>query len=251
MMPTAAYRDGTWQLVADGGPVALSPFAGAGVVAGQEPFTVTLPPSLAGLRAVYLDPFGERIIDAAIEMRAAAAVDCTLSVRSAAPFAFAGQTACVSGCFPDPASWYGLMLDGSVRLVPAAASRTTVVLSIPPDAAAGRHTIAPAADGEGSVTVGVLQLEGSIDQNMLWRGQSTLMRLRILGTDRPLPLVVTNKTPQIITIEGGEAQTITTPGGADNAVTRSVRGIQKGNFQIDYSLSQPGCGANSELGMRN
>jgi len=35
---------------------------------------------------------------------------------------------------------------------------------------------------------------------------------------------------------------VTTPGGADNAITRSVTGIQKGNFTIVYSVNAPGCG---------
>jgi hypothetical protein len=64
----------------------------------------------------------------------------------------------------------------------------------------------------------------------------------VVGTDKPLPLVVLNRTPHVITVEGSEAQTVTTAGGADNVLTRSVQGIFRGSFQITYSLSAPGCG---------
>ena len=46
----------------------------------------------------------------------------------------------------------------------------------------------------------------------------------------------------MIAVEGGVRQQVTTPGGGANAVTRSVRGIMKGNFDIGYSLDQPVCG---------
>jgi len=85
-------------------------------------------------------------------------------------------------------------------------------------------------------------VEGSIDQNKLWKGEYTTMRLRGVGTDKQLPLGVLNRTPSIIDIEGGVRQTLTTAGGKDNVITRGVTGIHRGDFSILYSVSTAGCG---------
>jgi hypothetical protein len=168
------------------------------------------------------------------------APSCQPSISGGSSLTFAGQDTCMSGCFPAGHS-FSFVLENGTRLIPQAWSPATMVLRVPGDATPGRHTIRW-GDGAGEWQFGVLQLQGSIDQNELWRGQSTLMRLRIVGSDQKLPLVVLNRTPSIITVEGGAQQVITTPGGADNAVSRNVTGIRRGDFQIDYRLDHPVCG---------
>ena len=84
----------------------------------------------------------------------------------------------------------------------------------------------------------MLAVEGPIDQNELWKGQSTTMRLPVVGSEERLPLRIVNKTPATIAIDGGVNQLVDSAGGADNALTRSVRGIMKGNFNIEV-LAQP------------
>ena len=69
-----------------------------------------------------------------------------------------------------------------------------------------------------------------------------MMRLQVLGTDKPVPLGILDRTPAIISISGGVKQSVSTPGGATNAVTRDVKGIQRGNFTIVYSVNADGCG---------
>jgi hypothetical protein len=69
------------------------------------------------------------------------------------------------------------------------------------------------------------------------------MRLKILGTDQPLPLKITNKTPTVINVAGGVVQMVNTSGGANNYVERSVQGIHRGNFNIEYSLNYDQCGS--------
>jgi hypothetical protein len=115
------------------------------------------------------------------------------------------------------------------------------VLRIPQDTTPDSHNILW-GDAQGQLLVNILQLQGAIDQAQLWRGQSTTMRLQIVGWGQPLPLVVVNRTPTVIDVEGGVRQVIQTPGGAVNVVTRNVRGIRRGDFQIDDSLDYPACG---------
>jgi hypothetical protein len=192
-------------------------------------------------RVSYVDHFNEKLIDAPVDIPVVEApASCPLALTAGTPFAFAGQAACARGCFTDYGAAYGLMLDGNIPIKPWALSPTTAMFGIPADTPAGPHTI-EVPGGSSRITVGVLTVEGSIDQNKLWKGETTTLRLRVIGTDTPLPLVVVNRTPGIIDVQGGHAQTVTTAGGADNAVTRSVQGIFRGNFQITYSLNVPGC----------
>jgi hypothetical protein len=196
----------------------------------------------------YFDRYMELLMEGTPAWKEVRGAACDRTINGGTPLAFAGQNACVSGCFPSTPGGLEeaarlLMLDDQ-PLVPQAGSPTTIVVRVPPDTPPGPHVITWKAGGDatGRLQIGVLQLEGTIDQNQLWRGQSTTMRLRIVGSDQPLPLTIINRTPSTIEIEGGERQVVTTPGGADNAVTRQVRGIMKGDFAIDYSLDQPPCG---------
>ncbi len=191
----------------------------------------------------YTDPWGEETFRGSKSFldRLDFSVPCGSRITGGSKLTFAGQNACVTGCFPHLRDAFEFTLDGQTPLVPQAASRTTVVLKIPPDVTAGSHDILW-GDAEGRLIVGVLQLQGTIDQAQLWRGQSTTMRLQIVGSSDPLPLVVMNRTPTVIDVEGGVRQVLPTPGGAVNAVTRNVRGIHRGDFQIDYSLDYPACG---------
>ena len=115
------------------------------------------------------------------------------------------------------------------------------MVGIPADATAGEHTIST-ADGSSSVKVGVLTVEASLDQNSLWRGESTTLRLRVIGTDKQFPLSLLNRSPSIVVLDGGVSQRLMTAGGLDNAINRGVRGIQRGNFSIEYTVNEPGCG---------
>jgi hypothetical protein len=215
-----------------------------------DPLVFAQPPDTSLTRVRFVDQFAETLVDAPLSIPAVTPpATCSRHIAAGSEFAFAGQAACLSGCFPDPGAAYGLMLDGTTELTPWAVSQTTAKVGIPPDTAAGPHTIRmPGTDTD--ITVGVLRVEGSIDQSKLWKGESTTLRLRVVGTDKPLPLVVLNRTPHVITVEGGEAQTVTTSGGADNVLTRSVQGIFRGNFQITYSLSAPGCGKEGGQGKK-
>lgn len=262
------YRRGQWHFVVEGGaeipiipvtdlaqderlaklPRALAALAGradlATVMSRPEPRPwITVVPQGAQVTGVrFTDRWGERLVDGPIAITSVPrqATACPLGVTGGSEFAFAGQAACVKGCFPDLASAYSLTLDGA-EVTPWGVSQSTVLIGVPTDAAAGRHEI-QAAGGGGRATVDILQLQGSIDQNELWRGQGTTMRLRIIGTERPVPLIVLNRTPGVIAVEGGVHQTVHTSGGVDNVLTRAVKGIHRGNFHVTYSLDLPGCG---------
>jgi hypothetical protein len=71
------------------------------------------------------------------------------------------------------------------------------------------------------------------------------MRLTILGTDQRVPVRVRNLTPAIIEIEGGTEQTAESSGGGGNSITRSVRALQRGDFNVEWTLASAPCPCSS------
>jgi len=169
----------------------------------------------------------------------------TASLERAQRYVFRDQTACVCGHFPDPQSRNGLMLGGVPVGDPVSASSSMVEFRVPEGLPAGSHPITgPATSGldEGeSPRISVLDLEGSIDLELLRSGQSTPMHIRVVGTEDRLELLLTNTTPQIISIEGGDEGLVWTSGGADNTVERTVRGLRPGDFNISYEVANDPC----------
>jgi hypothetical protein len=189
----------------------------------------------------YDDEWGDTIVDAEasrtrIQPPGAA---CPANISGGAPMVFADQTLCLSGCFPQPSGPF--TLNGMQMLHAYAGSPTSVQIHMPGDLMAG----------PGSIEMGgaptpfrfrILAVLGSIDQNLLWKGESTTMRLEILGTPEPLPIEIVNWAPGVIDLEGGVRQVVSSSGGSSNALQRGVRGIQKGNFTISYRLQREPCG---------
>ena len=193
----------------------------------------------------YVDPWDEALIGVEYAVLPAQAASCNHGITGGTPMAFAGKDACLQGCFGDKLTDLDkaavFLLDGKVEVTPQAASPTTVVVRIPADTTPGPHELGWTGV-PGQLNIRILQVQGSIDQKELWRGQSTTMRLQILGSDEQIPLKIVNGTPATITVEGGNEQVISTSGGAINVVNRQVKGIMKGDFTIDYSVDQPPCG---------
>jgi len=245
VLPLEAIRD--MSVIKSGTPQALYRMRGSDGLANllshpaPRPF-ITAYPEMGGFSRVrYTDQFGDRLVDGPFTIALGSPAGSSRQITGGSAFAFAGQAACVSGQFPTFSDPYGFMLDGKTVLTPWGASQTTVMLGIPDGTTPGPHTISD-PNGSSRITVGILTVEGTIDQNELWKGDSTTMRLRVVGTDQRLPLGVLNRTPATIDIEGGVRQTVTTAGGKDNVITRKVKGIHRGDFSILYSVNTADCG---------
>jgi hypothetical protein len=199
-----------------------------------------------GLRFVYTDPFGDVQINSKPDWTVTPPGSaCTGSLSGGASLAFAGKPACVTGCFDGLGASLALLFDDKEPLQPLAVSRSSIVLMVPSTAPAGPHTVS-LREGKASLgthTFKVIHMIGSIDQKDLWTGQSTKMQLAIDGHDQPLPLLVVNRTPFVINVDGGVRQTVTTSGGTPNGASRGVKGTMKGDFQIDFTLNLPPCGS--------
>jgi hypothetical protein len=218
--------------------------------------TFTLPGDLRPGEPIsirYVDPWGRTLLDvAAVEGLSftPASTDAggeeggKPAIVAGTPIGFAGQHACVCGRFPGVEAWNGLRLDGA-RVNPLAAAERVVTLGLPADAAPGDHLVTgdPAAGygEEDRWTIRVLTIAGQLDQTQLFSGGSTRMRLRVVGTEEPVTFTVRNTTPAVISLEGGESQTVTTSGGDDNAVERTVRAVGRGGFGLEWELGADWC----------
>jgi hypothetical protein len=199
----------------------------------------------------YVDRLGNVVVDvpAVPDVEVVAplpdAAPRTPRITAASRLAVAGQLACVCGSFPAPAAWEGVLLDGAAAPPPVSASSRMVWVHLPAGTPPGEHVWSgaeaagfPAADRAGTL---VVQVSGELDSGKLQRLETTPVRLRVEGTERPIELRLRNLTPSIITIEGGPDQTIRTSGGPRNQLERTVRGIAPGAFNINYELAGQRC----------
>lgn len=223
----------------------------AGVPARQEgsSLRVRLPATLQPdepVRVSYFDARGVRVADVlAAEYVNVVPLPSASGPRlsGCASSGFLGQALCVCGVFP-PGSWNSLRIDGDPVGAPLAASAHVLWIRVPENLSPGEHRIAadPAFGFPGSdeVRFRALRLTGEVDRNALLRGQSTTMRLRVEGASEPVRLRILNRTPAVISLEGGSEQAVETAG-PSHAIERQVRGIGPGQFQIDYWLDGPPC----------
>ena len=167
-------------------------------------------------------------------------------IRAATRYFQDGDLVCVCGTFPTPESWNALRFGDLPAGTPVSASFASLWLHQPRGLPLGRHVIhgAPEAgfDPEAcQAPASRIAIGGEIDSQRLLRGESTPMRLTVEGTSDPVPIRIKNLTPSIIEIEGGLEQKTESTGGTDNTVTRQVRGLTRGNFNVEWGLAIPPC----------
>ena len=91
--------------------------------------------------------------------------------------------------------------------------------------------------------VQLVNYELSAGQLNLKRGQSTHIQANITGLnflEKPIPLTVTNLTPSVVALQGGNSQTIMVPHQEGAFIKRwNVRSIKTGSFSISTELKLP------------
>ena len=160
------------------------------------------------------------------------------------PRAFAGQTLCVCGNFSN-SSANALLLDGKPMGQPVTISESSLTFRIPETVGPGLQTVTGSPEAGFSpaeaVVTTVLELAPEIDQKAMLRGQWTRARFKVRGTTSPIRLRITNRTPDIVSVEGGPEQILMTSGGPDNGVIRRVHALSRGDFSIQVELAGQTC----------
>ncbi len=238
---------GEWAI----GGVAAESVAGQQV--GEEPrYRYTLPVDWdfklrLGVR--YTDPWGEKLIEAE-------ATETDISppptrrpagphITGCTPKAFSNGSICVCGWFPDRASRNGITFNGKPLGRPVSATNRVLNFVLPAESTPGEFEIGsnPAGGVTSQETVGgeLIRIGGFVDQERLMKGQSTSLRLWIEGTEDPLPIRLVNNAPNIASLEGGEEQSATTSGGAENDLERMINAKTPGQFHLTYTLKLDPC----------
>ncbi len=132
---------------------------------------------------------------------------------------------------------FRLRLDGAP--IQAAGASLRAVFFRVADVAPGRHAVS--LDGGDRLEFTVIRVNASLDTSELWRAESTQLRIGVEGADEPLSFRIANQTPAIVTLEPVAYQVAETSGGSPNRLERRVRGVRRGQFQIDYQLAGSEC----------
>jgi len=197
------------------------------------------------LKLSYTDPWGEKLIDGYVPGIPIVPVEeGPPRISNCSPKVLAGGVFCVCGYFPDAASRTGITINGTPLGVPISASSTLLKFRLPASVQPGEFEIAGLPSGgfsEDSRATGVhVGVGGEIDRERLRSGESTPLRLWLLGTDEAISLRLWNESPGI-SVEGGEDQVVTTSGGDPNEVQRTVHAVSPGDFLINYELTLGSC----------
>lgn len=211
---------------------------------------LTLPKDLSPgepLSIRYLDEWGDPWVEVAEvpDVEVVPAEDPPpRRIESAGRYVIAGRSVCVCGGFDalDIATPFRL---GEQVVQPTSVSRTTAWLSVPSDALG--PTLIQADGFRGEAATDVIQIGAELDQEHLFSGQQTPLRLTVHGTTQSVPIRLVNRTPQVITLEGGNEQSTESPGGTENVVTRQVSAQQRGSFQLNWEMSPAPCPCTEEL----
>ncbi|HEY5839177.1 MAG TPA: hypothetical protein VIT19_09085, partial [Pyrinomonadaceae bacterium] len=229
------------------------------------PLGFIVPPDLpadAFIELKFVDQFGRLRVGAVVTADKFVDLGQPPFLITCTPKIFMGDKLCVCGFFPNQFTRGQLMLDGK-PLGALAGSLDTIVFQ-PKGLRPGRHIIDWNVDAFKSPTYSefgrrqppstleqvefvLLEVQGTIDQNALYTGQGTALRLKIIGSEEKLNIQLDNLTPEIVEVEGGASQVVTTSGGANNTVEKNVRGTKRGNFNIKYRLALPPCPCNPGL----
>jgi hypothetical protein len=109
------------------------------------------------------------------------------------------------------------------------------------DVQPGRHQITwGSGGGRGSAEFEAVAVGGSIDKEVIMRGGSADLAFFVRGTQEAIDMDISTANTNI-GIQGGNTQTATTSGGADNDIRRKLWANQVGDFNIGFRIDLPPC----------
>ena len=155
-------------------------------------------------------------------------------VEQAPRYPSAGGELSITGTGFDGEATGDVVRIGERELEVLAASPTGLVAAIPPDALGDLGPLVVTTEAGSSQPVETtfvrFRLEGG--PSRLRRGQTAVRRVVLEGTSDPVRLRITNLTPGIVTMEGGDVVTVTTSGGTDNRAEIRITGRARGDFEL-------------------
>jgi hypothetical protein len=169
----------------------------------------------------------------------AAPVATTLALDDVPSVVQNGQNFPVSGSgFSGDAEQNTVAL-GDQEVSVLAASPSELVVAAPAGSPLGSQplTVSNAQGSSEPVDMTVIGMRLESGDTALHTGQKGRLRLVVEGTDAPVPVTVTNRSPQVVHLEGGESMKVVTSGGADNSVPVGFRAVGPGGFELSATLT--------------
>jgi hypothetical protein len=134
-------------------------------------------------------------------------------------------------------------LGGQPAVVLAASPEALVALPSPrTDRGAAQLEIEVAGERAGPVAVTVVVLELASGRNRIGPGERAAVVVRVRGSEQRLELEARNRSPEIVTLLGGDVQRVTTRGGSVNTAVVNLEGRRDGEFEISVRLMPPPVG---------
>jgi len=233
-------------LVSDG----TTPVEATPAPAGDGHWEVDLPETWQAGSTLTLtanDPWGGTILEEPFGTQVIAPPAATPeqpAISGATPTVLVGNDFCVCGWFPTAAARNGVALGGTPLGPPVSASPEVLIFSSADLKPGATEVAGDAGAGFGSdarAALTMISIGGAVDRNKLLRGESTPVQLWVEGTTKPVKIELENKTPGIVSLAGGEEQTVTTSGGADNRVERTLNAVSPGDFNLSYTVEGTAC----------
>lgn len=84
-------------------------------------------------------------------------------------------------------------------------------------------------------------LVADLDGTRLQDDGTAALHVRVLGTRAPVRMRLVNRTPGVVSLEGGSLQTAESSGGDDNQVKRTLYTHRAGDFDVTFELADEPC----------
>lgn len=173
------------------------------------------------------------------------------NITGVSPMVLYKDRICICGYFPDEKAGMGIFLDGRPLGSPVSSSSHILIFQLDGDVGPGVHRISgeigSGYSGSENIEFEVIKVNGLIDRNKLWKGESTPLKLWLEGTEKKVSISLSNKTPQIISLDGGNDQKLLTSGGKENKIEKKVSGLTPGDFSLQYNLELSFCPCYEEI----
>lgn len=164
------------------------------------------------------------------------------AIQAATKYPSAGGELVIAGSSFAPQPGETTVWLGERELPVLAASPVELVASVPLDAPLGNpgslRVRTPAGESN-VVTVQVVRLRLDASRTRLIRGQRGKAEVVIEGTADSVPVTVTNASPTVVSMPGGNTRTTTSSGGAPNVVPVEFQTVGSGTFQIEAHIAEP------------
>ncbi|NOT51584.1 MAG: hypothetical protein HOP10_09930 [Chitinophagaceae bacterium] len=169
------------------------------------------------------------------------------------PYAVSGDAATITGSFDGNISNTSVMINGEKTEL--LAESTSQLFFKSPEKFTGKVTIECKEKGTTQTSpVNILKLDLTADKTNLRRGEKTLVHIKISGLEgleEKIPVTITNTSPSVITLEGGNTHQITivpktdAPSGIFE-ITRNIQSLKNGSFSVSVTINPYSAAVNSK-----